>query len=66
MEEQEHLFRFASWRIHESLVKKPLPIDKFWQIGKPKPMVKKEFPMEWWETTKAKHARIDEKLKQAK
>lgn len=56
----------ASWRIHQSLVQKSLPLDKFWQIGEVKPMEKKEFSKEWWEAVKAKQARIDEKLKQAK
>lgn len=51
--------RMASWRIHQSLVSKPLSLDKFWQIGKPKEVVKKEFSAEWWALVREKHKNID-------
>jgi hypothetical protein len=53
----------ASWRIHQSLVAKPLSLDKFWPIGKVIPEIKKEFSIEWWEQMKIKHKAIDALIK---
>lgn len=36
LDDLQHIHRFASYRLHQSLVKKPLNIDKFWQIGEKK------------------------------
>jgi hypothetical protein len=53
----------ASWRIHQSLVAKPLSLEKFWPIGKPTIEVKKEFSEDWWLKMKAKQKLIDEAIK---
>ncbi len=42
LEDQQHIHRFAAYRLHQSMVKKPIKdIDKFWQIGEKKQV---EFP----------------------
>ncbi len=55
LEDQQHIHRFAAYRVHQSLVKKPLSIDKFWQIGEKKEAERKQFSIEEWQKIKEIH-----------
>lgn len=63
LERDEQVARMASWRIHQSLVPKALSIDKFWPIGKPVEVAKKEFSKDWWDAVREKHKQIDAQIK---
>ena len=55
LENLSYIHRFASYRIHQSLVQKPLNIDAFWSIGEKKEEIKEVMTKERWQKIKAIH-----------
>lgn len=56
LEDIQHIHRFAAYRIHQSLVKKPLTLEKFWAIEVDKnPIERKTFTPKEWEELKRVH-----------
>ena len=57
--EQVEIERFAAWRIHQSLVPKPLSIDKFWPVaGERKEREKIVVDIEMWNKIKERNKHI--------
>lgn len=52
----QHIHRFAAYRIHQSMVQKPIKdIDKFWQIGQKKQVELPKFTAEDFQKIKETH-----------